>query len=91
MRNGLVVDPDMQVSGNGSSGSVLRWFSDRRAETLPDASFVSVPLFVFRALMFLWALRKLARVSRLAGVAWARFSEHGLMRPFDYRPWHWFR
>jgi hypothetical protein len=53
---GLLGQPDMHVVGNGSSAQALRWFSDRSADALPQASAVSVPLWVYKVLMLAWAL-----------------------------------
>ncbi len=53
---GLLGQPDMQVAGNGSSSTVLRWFVDRSAPDLPEASIVSAPLWVYRVAILLWAI-----------------------------------
>lgn len=53
---GLLGMPEMQIAGNGSSSYVLNWYQDRSGEILPQPSFVSVPLWLYRALMLLWAL-----------------------------------
>ena len=53
---GLLGQPDMHVAGNGSGGSALRWFADRSADGLPQASAVSLPLWVYKVLMLAWAL-----------------------------------
>jgi hypothetical protein len=81
IRQGLLGLPDMQVSGNGSSGLLLRWYQDRSADALPSAWMISVPLFLYRLAMLAWALW-LAR----ALVAWLRwgwecFSHDGIWRP----------
>ncbi|HET8940567.1 MAG TPA: hypothetical protein VFN13_01085, partial [Rudaea sp.] len=53
---GLLGQPDMHVTGNGSSAHALRWFVDRSANALPQASAISVPLWVYKVLMLAWAL-----------------------------------
>jgi hypothetical protein len=53
---GLLGTPEMQVLGNGSISSLLRWFTDRCDPTLPTALMVSVPLLVYRGAMLAWAL-----------------------------------
>ncbi|MDO8863529.1 hypothetical protein Q6D67_17660 [Haliea sp. E1-2-M8] len=53
---GLLGQPDMQVVGNGSSSSELRWFVDRSAPRLPETSIVSAPLWVYRLAILLWAV-----------------------------------
>ncbi len=53
---GLVVLPDMQVTGAGSDSSQLRFFVDHVAAALPVPALISVPLWVWRMLMLLWSL-----------------------------------
>jgi hypothetical protein len=56
IRQGLLGEPDMHVTGNGSSAQALSWFADRSAETLPQASAISLPLWMYKLLMLAWAL-----------------------------------
>ncbi len=56
VKQGLLGAPDMQVHGNGSSSTELRWFQDRTAGTLPKPWVLSVPLLVYRLAMLAWAL-----------------------------------
>lgn len=53
---GLLGAPDMQVTGNGSSGQALRWFADRSVDALPVARAISLPLWVYKLAMLGWAL-----------------------------------
>jgi hypothetical protein len=53
---GLLGQPDMQVVGNGSSAQALNWFADRSKDALPQASAISLPLWVYKVLMLAWAL-----------------------------------
>jgi hypothetical protein len=53
---GLLGEPAMQVRGNGSDTSTLRWFVDRTEATLPTPWMISVPILVYRAAMLAWAL-----------------------------------
>jgi len=69
VKQGLLGLPNMQISGNGSNGYLLKWFADRAGETLPDAWVLSVPLTVYRLLMLAWALW-----IAFALVAWLRWS-----------------
>jgi hypothetical protein len=54
--NGLLGRPEMQIAGNGSSSYLLSWFQDRSAEVLAQPYVLSVPLWIYRVLMLLWAL-----------------------------------
>ena len=53
---GLLGTPDMHVAGNGSHAQSLRWFADRSVDALPEASAISVPLWVYKVAMLAWAL-----------------------------------
>lgn len=56
VREGLLGLPEMQIAGNASSGSALRWFADRAGSTLPSAWFISLPMGCYRLAMLAWAL-----------------------------------
>ena len=46
----------MHVTGNGSSAQSLQWFADRSADALPQASAITLPMWVYKLLMLAWAL-----------------------------------
>jgi hypothetical protein len=81
IHQGLLFRPDMQVAGGGSSDTVLRWYSDRIADATPSAGVLSLPLWVYRVAMLLWALWLAASLVRAVGPAWRAFSEGGAWRP----------
>ncbi|GAA0723497.1 hypothetical protein [Dokdonella soli] len=75
IQQGLLGSPDMHVTGNGSSALALRWFADRSADVLPVARAVSVPLWVYKIAMLVWALwlaSALVGWLRGAFAAWTR-------------------
>jgi len=53
---GLLGSPDMHVTGNGSYAQYLQWFADRSDDALPQATAISLPLWVYKVLMLAWAL-----------------------------------
>ncbi|EKO37402.1 MAG: hypothetical protein B193_3923 [Solidesulfovibrio magneticus str. Maddingley MBC34] len=53
---GLLGLPRMQVAGNGSTATALRWTFDRLAGALPSCTAVSLPMAAFRAVMLAWAV-----------------------------------
>lgn len=72
---GLLGQPDMHVTGNGSYDNVLHWFADRSADALPAAHAISLPLWVYKVLMLAWALwlaNTLIGWLRAAFTAWMR-------------------
>ena len=66
---GLLGIPDMHITGNGSSATLLRWFSDRTPGPLPGAWVLSLPMWCYKLAMLAWALW-------LAGalVGWGRWA-----------------
>jgi hypothetical protein len=53
---GLLGMPEMQIAGNGSDASVLRWYQDRSGPVLPQPWVLSVSLWVYRGAMLAWSL-----------------------------------
>jgi hypothetical protein len=82
IERGLLGDPEMQVDGNSSTASTLRWFSDRADGPLPSGFAVSVPIFVYRLAMLAWALWLASALTRWLPWAWRAFSAGGVWRPW---------
>jgi len=80
VHSGLLLQPDMQVAGAGSSGNTLHWYVDRIAGALPAPSIVSAPMWLFRLLMLLWSLWLAARLMRWLPWAFACYRQGGLWR-----------
>ncbi|MEP6484857.1 MAG: hypothetical protein ABJB01_10430 [Rudaea sp.] len=78
---GLLGQPDMHVTGYGSSAHTLRWFVDRSADALPRASAVSVPLWVYKVLMLIWALWLANALIGWLRQAFAAWTKDGYWRP----------
>lgn len=83
VHQGLLLNPDMQVAGNGSSDTLLRWQADRVDGALPRPWVFSLPLWVYRVAMLLWSLWLALRLLRwipwgfecfTSGGAWRRLS-----------------
>jgi hypothetical protein len=56
IQNGLLGLPEMQISGNGSSSGLLRWYQDRADRILPQPAAGSVSLWFYRLAMLAWSL-----------------------------------
>jgi len=54
--NGLLGHPDMNIRGNGSTSSLLRWYHDAGGPILPRAWIISIPMLAYRLAMLAWAL-----------------------------------
>ncbi|MBW2734197.1 MAG: hypothetical protein JRH20_17550, partial [Deltaproteobacteria bacterium] len=78
IHRGLLGHPDMQIEGNGSSVHILRFFVDRVGEGFPQPWMISVPLWVYRVLMLLWALWLAWSLVGWSRWAWGAFKEGGL-------------
>jgi hypothetical protein len=70
----------MQITGNGSTAALLRWYHDRAGATLPRTWVVSVPLLVYRLAMLGWALWIAWAVLWWLRWGWVCFSEGGRWR-----------
>jgi hypothetical protein len=73
IKDGLLSSPNMGVVGPGSDGNTFRWFLDQTQGALPQPAVFNVPLWVYKALMFAWAIRiafALRRWLVWAGRAW---------------------
>ncbi|MBX5462781.1 MAG: hypothetical protein IRZ28_17030 [Steroidobacteraceae bacterium] len=80
IRQSLLASPDMGVRGAGSHGLSFGWFVDRAEPALPQPVVFSVPLWVYRALMFAWALWLVLALLRWLRVAWHAWRTHGIWR-----------
>jgi hypothetical protein len=80
IHQGLLFRPDMQIEGGGSSDALLRWYADRVTGDAPAAGVLSLPMWLYRVGMLLWALWLAASLVRGAGPAWRAFSEGGPWR-----------
>jgi len=82
IETGLLLRPDMQVAGNGSSATLLRWYLDRVADRTPAVTVVSLPLWVYRVAMLAWSAWLAVRLVTWIAWAWRSFSQGGVWRPF---------
>jgi len=80
IEQGLLGQPEMQIVGNGSFAYNLHWYQDRTLALWPVAWVVSVPLFVYRALMLLWALWLAFALISWLRWGWSCYSKDGLWR-----------
>jgi hypothetical protein len=78
IHSGLLWTPDMQVSGNNSNDQSLIWYTDRIASSMPQATIVSFPMWVWRVLMLAWSLWLAASLVRWLPWAWKSFSTNGI-------------
>jgi hypothetical protein len=80
IHTGLLLKPDMQVAGNGSSASDLRWYADQASGLTPFVAIVSLPLWIYRVAMLLWSLWLASSLVRWSVWAWHCLNEGGNWR-----------
>ena len=85
IRQGLLGQPEMQIAGNGSSASLLRWYQDRTEPALPRPWALSLPLPVYRLAMLAWALWIAQALVGWLRWGWRCFSAGELWRPLRLR------
>ncbi len=85
---GLLGQPQMQVTGNGSSATTLRWFADRIKgdNVLPQGTVFSAPMLVYRGAMLAWSLWLALALLRWLKWGWSAFTAGGLWRSKPTRP-----
>jgi len=83
---GLVISPDMEVRGAGSHAALLAWYVDKSPAALPSAWFVSVSIWVWRAVMLAWALWLSRSLLIWLRWAWAELHEGGFWAPKSSHP-----
>ncbi|HWX25517.1 MAG TPA: hypothetical protein VN083_10760, partial [Vicinamibacteria bacterium] len=80
---GLLLRPEMQVAGGGSTGTLLRWYTDRIVDVSPGERLVSLPLWVYRLVMFAWSFWLVVSLVRWVAWGWRCATEGGAWRlPF---------
>jgi hypothetical protein len=75
---GLLATPDMHITGAGSHGNELRWFQDQVESGLPEASVLSLPLWVYKGVILAWALWLSFALMRWLPWAWRSWSAGGI-------------
>ncbi len=77
---GLLGTPDMHITGNGSYGNYLSWFADRSESVLPTVAAYSVPMWIYKALLLVWALWLSFALLRWLPWVWQCFARDGFFR-----------
>ncbi len=77
VHRGLLLSPDLHVSGANSSSSSLRWFADRTDGALDSPWALWLPLWIWRLVMLGWALWLASRLLGWLPWAWERMTKSG--------------
>ena len=86
VRYGLLATPDMGVTGPGSYESTFTWFVDRTSAALPQPTVYSVPMWVYRTVIFAWAFWIALALTRWLRFAWRAWSTGGYWRTVESAP-----
>ncbi len=77
---GLLGDPEMFITGNGSRGTFLQWFQPHANAQLPETHVISVSIWFYRLLMLAWALWLAASLLRWLQWGWTQLNHRGFWR-----------
>ena len=81
VRQSLLGSPDMgMVTGNPYGRDTFVWFLDRTASEMPQPQVFSAPMWVYRALMFAWALWIALALLKWLRWAWQAWKANGYWR-----------
>ena len=86
VQQGLLGLPDMQIAGNNSFASHLKWYQDRSGTLLPQAWELSAPLLAYRLLMLAWALWLAFALLRWLRWGWNAMNQGGLWHKVPPKP-----
>lgn len=85
---GLLGHPDMNIVGNGSSRSLLRWYQDASDNTLPQAWIFSIPMPAYRIAMLAWALWPSFGLIKVLKWGWKQFTHPVIWHIAPAKPKH---
>lgn len=80
IQKGLLGYPNMEVVGNQSWSRSLSFFNDRLSDALPQPWVISLPLWVYRVFMLLWALWLAWMFVGWSKWSWNAFRNGGLWK-----------
>ena len=80
IRYGLLAHPDMSIAGPGFTDGAFEWFNDQTASQLPAPTVISVPMWIYKTLIFAWALWIALALRRWLSFAWRAWTANGTWR-----------
>ena len=75
---GLLGRPNMAVRGYNSSASSLNWYHDKVVDILPQVSAISVPIWIYKLIILIWALWLSFALMKWLPWAWQQFSQQSV-------------
>jgi hypothetical protein len=86
VHQGLLVSPDMQVQGMLSNHNFVQWYADRTPGDLPHVTLWTAPVWIYKALMLLWALWLAIGLIQWLRWGWAAFRKGGPRHDKPHKP-----
>jgi len=81
LQTGLVGQPDLHVISRGYGPSDLKWFNDLSDSILPQGSAITLPIWLYRVVMLVWAFWMAWSLVRWSKEALAAFMQGGVWQP----------
>ena len=78
--------PDMGITGNGSYASDLKWYQDMAMDQLPQVWVISLPMWVYRVSMLVWALWLAFKFIDWLRWGWTQFTQNGSWKQPEKKP-----
>jgi hypothetical protein len=75
VHQGLLVPPDMQVQGMLSTHNFVQWYADRTPGDLPAVTVWTAPVWIYKAIMLLWALWLAVGLIQWLHFGWTAFRK----------------
>lgn len=80
VKQGLLNLPTLYIDGNGSTDTFLNWYQDLAGPTLPDIWVLTLPLWLYRAIMMVWSLWVAFTLIGLLKWGWSCYCTGGYWR-----------
>lgn len=77
---GLLGEANMHITGNYSHATHLKWFIDQSSGVLPSAGVFSLPTWIYKVLILLWALWLAFALLRWLPWMWQNYGHEGFWR-----------
>lgn len=75
---GLLSNPEMYITGNGSTSWYLQWYQDKTENLLSQAWVISLPMGYYRLAMLLWSLWLAFALIRWCKWGWQQLGHQAL-------------
>jgi hypothetical protein len=85
VKSGLLGQPQMNITGNGSSHLALHWTQDQISGPMPRVRVLSQSVWLYRGLMLVWSLWLASSLIKWLKWGWSCFSTDALWKRIPRR------